>query len=451
MTTSQPQGNVVNVNDVVDQAKIGRFHWNVIGLCGLVAMLDGFDTQSIAFVAPVISDEWGLAKGAFGVIFSAGLIGIMIGQLIFGPVADKFGRRKVILFCTFLFGVCTLANVTATDWTSLLTLRVATGIGLGGATPNIIALTSEYAPRRLRATMIAVMFGGFPIGAAVGGYISSLLIPAFGWQAVFYLGGVIPLVLLIALARALPESIQHLVAAAAPRERIARLLSRIRPDRRPTDDETFVLTEKPTSEISVALLFRSGRTSTTLLIWVAYFMSLLMIYFLMSWLPSVMRESGLTIGAAIQMAVFLNLGGAFGGVVLGLLVDRFSPAFILAGAYALAGACIAVIGITADAPMLRTVVVFAAGFCIIGGQTALHAIPTGLYPTQARATGVGAALAIGRAGSVLGPLAGGALLANELDIAPLFAIAALPSVFACLAILSLRSAIAKAGLNGRQT
>jgi len=310
MTTSQPQGNVVNVNDVVDQAKIGRFHWNVIGLCGLVAMLDGFDTQSIAFVAPVISDEWGLAKGAFGVIFSAGLIGIMIGQLIFGPVADKFGRRKVILFCTFLFGVCTLATVTATDWTSLLTLRVATGIGLGGATPNIIALTSEYAPRRLRATMIAVMFGGFPIGAAVGGYISSLLIPAFGWQAVFYLGGVIPLVLLIALARALPESIQHLVAAAAPRERIARLLSRIRPDRRPTDDETFVLTEKPTSEISVALLFRSGRTSTTLLIWVAYFMSLLMIYFLMSWLPSVMRESGLTIGAAIQMAVFLNLGGA---------------------------------------------------------------------------------------------------------------------------------------------
>jgi MFS transporter, AAHS family, 4-hydroxybenzoate transporter len=427
------------VTAVIDAAPLGRFQIGSLLLCALVAMLDGFDTQSIAFVAPVLAESWQVSPAQFGPIFAAGLIGILIGQLVAGPLSDRFGRRRIILACTLLFAVLTLATATARTLPTLFLLRFLTGVGLGGATPNIIALTAELSPQRLRATAITVMFAGFPLGAALGALLSSALIPAYGWQSVFLLGGLVPLALLLALALRLPESVQYLVAAGRPQQQIATLMRRIAPTREQSPREQFVLREQRLEGLSLVHLFRDGRASKTLLLWVTFFMSLLMIYFLMSWLPLALKQAGASITSALTASVFLNLGGAIGGIALGRLIDRYNPSSVLCAAYAVAGVSAALIGVLSSQLTVLMMCVFVAGFCTIGAQTAMNALTASIYPTQARATGLGMALAVGRIGSIIGPVVGGLLVGAAVTTEKLFFLSAAPSLLACAALLSLRS------------
>lgn len=427
----------IDVNSYIDSAPMGPVQRRIVVLCGLIAMLDGFDTQSIAFVAPALTEQWNVAAGSFGPIFGAGLFGLMVGQLVFGPLADRYGRRPVILFCTMWFGLLTLATAFAGDWRSLLSLRFLTGIGLGGAMPNIIALTSEFAPAKYRATAITVMFGGFPFGAAVGGYISSHMIPSLGWPSVFYLGGILPLVLLLPLYRYLPESAQQLTRSGAARSRIRDLLARLDPASPPAESSRFIVSEKPVEGFSLVALFKDGLAVRTLLLWLIYFMSLLMIYFLMSWLPLILRQAGLPLDQAIYASVALNLGGMIGGILLGLLCDRYNPFAVLAGGFLIAGACIAAIGLTISLQPILLAFVFAAGFAVIGAQTAMHPIATTIYSSRVRASGLGAALAVGRIGSIVGPVTGGFLISMAWPMSAMFAVGATPTVIACLAILTL--------------
>ena len=433
----------LDVISYVENAPMGGLQFRVVLLCGLIAMLDGFDTQSIAFVAPALSEQWDIAAGSFGPIFGAGLFGLMVGQLIFGPAADRYGRRPIILFCTFWFGALTLATAYAKDWNTLLTLRFFTGIGLGGAMPNIIALTSEFSPAKHRATLITVMFGGFPLGAAIGGYISSKMIPALGWPSVFYLGGIIPILLLIPLFTSLPESAQHLTRSSASTSRIRKLLARVSPAASLPEDSRFYVAEKPISGFSLVALFRDGLATRTLLLWLIYFMSLLMIYFLFSWLPMILRQAGMPLEQAIFASVALNLGGIVGGILLGLLCDRFNPYVVLAGGFLVAGGCIAAIGLSAGTPAVLLMFVFAAGFAVIGGQTAMHPVSTGIYSSRVRASGLGAALAVGRIGSIVGPVAGGFLISMSWPMSALFAVGATPAIAAALGIVTLMWVVAR--------
>jgi MFS transporter, AAHS family, 4-hydroxybenzoate transporter len=429
----------VDVTALIDQAPLGRFQIGSLLLCALVAMLDGFDTQSIAFVAPLLTEAWQVSPGQFGPIFAAGLVGILVGQLIAGPLSDRYGRRRIILACTLLFALLTLATATARNLQMLLLLRFLTGVGLGGATPNIIALTAELSPRRLRATAITVMFAGFPLGAAIGALISTSLIPAFGWQSVFLLGGAIPLLLLVALALRLPESALYLVAAGRPQQEIAALLQRIAPTRAHAAQERFVLREQRLEGFSIVHLFRDGQAMKTLLLWLSFFMSLLMIYFLMSWLPLALKRAGASITSALTASVSLNIGGAIGGIVLGRLIDRFNASSVLCAAYAVAGVSAALIGLVNSQVPVLMICVFVAGFCTIGGQTAMNALTASIYPTQARATGLGMALAVGRIGSIIGPVVGGILVSAAVTTENLFLLSATPSLLACGALLLLRS------------
>ncbi len=431
------QGTVLNVDKVIDEAPLKRFHYELILLCGFIAMLDGFDTQCIAFVAPVLAKEWSVEAGLFGPVFAAGLLGIMAGQFVFGPVSDKFGRRPVILVCMLIFGVLTLATAYIDDLKSLLFLRFLAGIGLGGATPNIIALTSEYAPARARATMITVMFGGFPLGAAIGGLISSKLIPEFGWEAVFLLGGITPLVFFVVVFWRLPESVFHLVDSAAPAKTVAKALNRAAPNVGASEASVFSRSEKVEKKFSLIEIFSEGRAVNTLLLWVAYFVSLLMIYFLMSWLPLVLNNAGHSIARSIVSSVFLNVGGMAGGILLGRFIDKMNPFTVLAIAYGLAGAFILSIGLLGFSTALLMSAVFAAGFFVIGGQTAMNAAAASLYPSRMRSTGVGAALAVGRIGSIVGPMAGGVLLSAQWSTEALFAAAAAPTLVSIVALVAL--------------
>ncbi len=437
------QNENVNVDDAIDSAPLGRFHVELILLCGFIAMLDGFDTQCIAFVAPVLANEWDVAAGLFGPVFAAGLLGIMAGQFLFGPVSDKIGRRPVILICMVIFGALTLATAYAPDLQTLLLLRFVAGIGLGGATPNIIALTSEYAPARARATMITVMFGGFPLGAAIGGLISSQLIPAYGWESVFIFGGLAPLLFFFVVLWRLPESVLHLVDSKAAGRVIARALNRVAPRSGANADSEFTRTEKVENKFSLVEIFSEGRATTTLLLWVAYFVSLLMIYFLMSWLPLVLNNAGHSIARSIVSAVFLNVGGMAGGILLGRFIDKMNPFTVLAVAYALAGGFILSIGLLGFSTALLMAAVFAAGFFVIGGQTAMNAAAASLYPSRMRSTGIGSALAVGRIGSIVGPMLGGVLLNASWSMQALFAAAAVPTVVSVLVLLILRGKFAR--------
>ena len=373
-------------------------------LCALVIALDGFDAQSIAYVAPGITAAWGIKAAAFGPVFSSGLLGLTIGALLLSPLSDRFGRKPLILLSVFLFGTFSLLTATSHSVQQLILYRLATGIGLGGAMPNLVALTSEHAPARLKSALVMLMFCGFPLGSVVAGLAAAPLIASFGWSSVFVLGGVLPLLLLPVLFLALTE---------------------------PSSGA------RKTSSSPVAALFSEGRSVMTMLLWLAFFMNLLVMYFLVNWLPSLLRGAGLSLTVAILSSTLLNLGGAASAVVLGRFLDRYNPYWILGSAYASAALSIVFLAVSgATAPLLLTAAAL-AGVGTVGAQIGLNALCAQLYPTAIRATGIGWALGIGRIGSIIGPLLGGLFLGWNWKMQTILFASAVPALVAALAVFAL--------------
>jgi len=450
MAVSQAQGggsSSVDVAAFIDQQPVGGFQLKLLLTCAAVLFLDGFDTQAIGYVAPALAKEWGLTKATLGPVFSAGLFGLMIGALVFGPLADRIGRKKIIIFSTAAFGLGALATALAQDVNTLLVIRFLTGLGLGGAMPNTIAMTSEYNPQRRRATMVMIMFCGFSIGAALGGFLAADLIPRYGWRSVFIVGGIAPLLMLPVLVWRLPESVRFLATAGHAPERVAELLKRISPHSAFAPDARFVVHEAHLAGIPVVHLFREGRTAATLLLWVVFFMSLLDIYFLANWLPTVLNDLGASVSEAVVIGSMLQVGGVVGTFALGSVIDRFSfraLALVYFGAVFAVGA----IGQLSHSAVLVSIAIFAAGFCVVGGQIAANALAAAFYPTSVRSTGVGWALGIGRIGSIIGPLVGGMLLAAKWSTPAVFMAAAAAALCSALAALSL-SRLAGTGAAGQ--
>ncbi|WP_420469581.1 MFS transporter [Brevundimonas sp. FT23042] len=426
-------------NAVIDRAKFGPLQFGVTALCFIIAMLDGFDTQSIAFVAPKIAEDWGLAPSAFGPIFAIGLLGLTVGAFVLSPAADRFGRKTVILISTAIFGLFALLTAFSTSMNELLIYRFITGIGLGAAMPNIIALTSEYGPARLRATLVTVMFCGFPLGSTIGGLISTWLIAEFDWHSVFVVGGVLPLLLLPVLWLMLPESVRFLVAKGAPESRIAPIVGKIDASASVSEFIAGLKDEQSTAArgFSVFQLFREGRAPTTLLLWVAFFMNLLVMYFLVNWLPTLLKGAGLPLSMAILSTATLNLGGVVGAIALGRMIDRISPYVVLGTAYAASAAFIALLAFGGTNLTVLLVGAALSGFGVVGAQIGCNALTAAVYPTAIRATGVGWALGVGRIGAIVGPLVGGMLLARDWSPQSLILLAVVPAVIASVAVFTL--------------
>lgn len=421
----------VNVQEIIDQQVFGRYHLFLVAICSVAVLMDGFDAQVMGFVAPAIASDFHIARAGISPILVSGQVGMLVGALFFGPLADRIGRKKVLLFCTLWFGVCSLLTARVDSLSSMVILRLITGFGLGGTLPNAIALTSEYMPRRLRATGVLMMFSGFAVGAAVGGFVAASLIARFGWRSVFVTGGILPCLTAVLLLW-LPESIRFLVLKGGQDEIVAKLLRKIAPGASFPSGTSFVTTEHRAAGFLVRHLFREGRTVMTLLLWVIFFMSLLDLFFLTGWLPTILHDAGFSVEQAILVTTMLQVGGASASFILGRFIDRTSHK-VVAWAYLGAVAGVFLIGAVTSSVALEAIAVFIAGFCVVGAQTGANSLAAQCYPTAIRATGSGWAMGVGRLGSIVGPMLGGLLLSSNLETRRVFWVAAVPPLIAALA------------------
>jgi MFS transporter, AAHS family, 4-hydroxybenzoate transporter len=384
-------------------------------LCALVAACDGFDTQAIAFVAPAISKLWGVPPPQFGAVFSAGLVGLAFGAFLFGSLADRVGRKSVILFCVALFGISSILTTLSSGMAELAVWRLLTGLGLGGVLPNLIATTNEVGSAQHKNMLVMLMFCGFPLGATIGGLVSAPLIEAYGWQSVFMTGGVLPLVLVPLLYLFLPKS-------SGPVSR-----------------------SSEADANNIAQLFRDGRAVPTLFLWTAFFSNLLVMYFLVNWLPSLLSIAGTSLSVATLSTALLNLGGIVGAIVLSRLINGHRALPVLACTYGVAAVALLLIARAEGNILILLTGAGVAGAVVVGGQIAMNAITASFYPAQIRATGVGWALGIGRIGSIVGPLLGGLLLGSGWQGTSAVMFAIIPTLIAACALLGVRRFLNRVG------
>jgi AAHS family 4-hydroxybenzoate transporter-like MFS transporter len=438
----------VNVTDIINQRPLAPFQILIVALCFLIVAIDGFDTAAIGFLAPAIRAEWNLGPAQLAPLFGAGLAGLMAGAFVFGPLADKFGRKNILLVCVLFFALACLASGYSSSLWELVVWRFLTGLGLGGAMPNSVTLTSEFCPEKRRSFLVTTMFCGFTVGSALGGLASANLVEDYGWRSVLILGGVLPLALVPLMVWKLPESVRYLVMEGKGLDRVASTLRRIAPDESFVGAR-FVVAENKPKGFPVGHLFRKDLLRGTLLLWIAFFMSLLVIYLLSSWLPTLIKSTGVSLKTASLVTTMFQVGGTIGAILLGWLMDRVDAHRVLAVSYALAGVFIAAIGSLAGLPWVVGLVVFCAGFCISGSQVGANALAATFYPTDCRATGVSWANGVGRIGSVLGSVGGGAMLSMDLSLATVFVIVGIPAVLAGVTMFvlgQLRTRLPRLGL-----
>jgi AAHS family 4-hydroxybenzoate transporter-like MFS transporter len=436
--TTPGQGRTIDVSQVIDGGRFGGFQWMVGIWCFVLVTLDGFDNGAVNFAAPVIVKEWGVAMPSFASVFGAGLFGLMIGALCSGPLADRFGRKLVLLTSTLVFSVFALATALVHSIDQLWMLRFLTGIGVGGLMPNSIALTAEYAPKRIRATVVAIMFLGFPLGAGAPGWVGPAVMPSFGWQGMFVLGGLVPLVLLPFAIFMLPESIRFLVNRGNRPNTIAALLNRLSGQHNFDGNERFTMpTDVHLPGFAVKHLLTQGRAVNTVLLWITFFSNLLVIYYLASWLPLVMRDSGVPLDSALRLGSLSSWSGIISTLALGPVVDRLGAPRVCAVLYVLAAAFVFAIGLSGSNVALLAITITGAGMCVIGGQSFINVLSAVIYPTAVRSTGVGWALGVGRVGAIIGPVVGGMLIAAHVPARSMFFMIAIPALVAAFSMFVL--------------
>lgn len=426
--------NAIDVQQFINQHKFSRTQIVTLLLCFLIVAVDGFDTASIGFIAPAIGKQWVLDPAHMAPVFGAGLFGLMIGALCFGPVADRIGRKATLMICVGFFGLASLVSAWSPDLQVLLVLRFLTGLGLGGAMPNAITLSSEYAPDKHRSVLVTTMFCGFTMGSALGGILAAYIVAHWGWHGVLLVGGVVPLALVPLLGWLLPESARYMVTRGHSAEKISRILNRIAPEA-DLRGATYSVADKAPSGSPVRHLFDTGLRRGTVTLWVMFFMSMLIIYLLSSWLPTLIKNTGRSLQDASLVTAMFQVGGTVGSIALGRFMDRYNPTRVLSLAYIVGAVFIALIGHAANSTPLLVLAVFVAGFCASGGQVGGNALAAGFYPTANRATGVAWALGIGRIGSILGSMAGGWMLTAGLSLATVFEAVAVPAVVASVCVL----------------
>ena len=431
-----PEAGTLDVQAFINAQPLSRYQWRVVILCFLIVFLDGLDTAAMGFIAPALSADWGIPRASLGPVMSAALIGMVFGALGSGPLADRFGRKVVLVSAVFLFGLFSLWSAFSSNIDQLLILRLLTGLGLGAAMPNATTLLSEYTPERLKSLLVTSMFCGFNLGMACGGFVSAKLIPAMGWHSLLMLGGILPLILTVVLMIWLPESARFLVVRNLGVERIRKVLAPISPLEVNAATGFSVPEQKTVSSRNVLKVVFSGTYSAgTLLLWLTYFMGLVIVYLLTSWLPTLMRDSGASMEQSAFIGALFQFGGVLSAVGVGWAMDKYNPHKVIGCAYFLAGIFAWLVGQSLGNVAVLATLVLLAGMCINGAQSAMPSLAARFYPTQGRATGVSWMLGIGRFGAILGAWAGATLLGLGWNFEQVLTALVVPAALAAIAVL----------------
>ena len=422
----------VDIGSVVDKAKFTSFHFNVVAWCLLIILFDGYDLAINGVVLPLLMQEWGLSAVQAGMLASTALAGMMFGAIFFGSLADKIGRKKVIMICIVLFSGLTFAGGFASNPTEFAILRFFAGLGIGGVMPNLVALTSEYAPQKMRSTLVTTMFSGYAVGGVMAALLGSWFTPNFGWQIMFFIAG-IPLFLLPLIWKFLPESLAFIVKE-NKQEEARRIACRLAPDLSVNEKMIFTLPKVDIPEAAnVASLFRRGRTTNTLLFWLAFFTCLLTMYALSSWLPKLMMAAGYSMDNSLMFMMVMNIGAVVGIIGGGILADRFHLKPVLMCLGMLGGIVMSLMGFQSN-QFLLYILVFLAGAASIGSQMLLYSYVAQYYPLAIRSTGIGWSSAIGRMGAIVGPILIGSLLGMSLPAYINFIVVGIPVLITAIAI-----------------
>jgi len=415
-------GPEYRVDEIVDTARFAGLPLVVLACTLAVLALDGFDIQLIGFVAPVVTAEFGVSRAELGPVLGASLLGMAVGALALGPLGDRHGRRPALLASTLTFGLATLLGAHAGSIGELAFWRLVTGVGLGGALPNATALLAEYAAPKWRSQAITIAIVGVPLGGVLGSFIAADVISAFGWRALFVVGGALPLLLLPFLWRFCPESPRFLAADVSRRTQLIQTLARLTPERQYDGNARFVLSSTlATGQRRFSALFSPLLIRDTLGAWLAFATNIFAVYSFFSWSPVVLTSLGFSLQEAVRGSLYFNLAGIAGSVLNAWLIARIGSKLPLLLMCAIAGAALITLmfvsgslqeGAAASTTSIQGIMwgIAAAGFSITAIQIGMYAVTAHIYPTECRSTGVGSALGVGRFGGIFSALAGGALL-----------------------------------------
>lgn len=422
----------IDVHKVADEARFNGFHGLVLFWCALIIIFDGYDLAVAGIALPSIMKQMGVDATQAGFMVSSALFGMMFGAIFLGTIADRIGRRWAIVICIVLFSVFTAAAGMTSDPVTFSITRFLAGLGIGGVMPNVVAQMTEYAPRKVRSTMVTLMFSGYAVGGMLAAVLGKGLIESHGWQSVF-LAAALPVVLIPFILKSLPESMPFLLKQGRHDE-LKAIVARLDPGFRPTVEDRFVLpAADKAASAPVRLLFRDGRGFSTAMFWIAFFMCLFMVYALSSWLTKLMASAGYSLGSALTFVLTLNFGAMLGAVGGGWLADRFSIKWVLFSMYVLAAVSITLLGVPMPTEALFLVVGL-AGASTIGTQIVTYAYAGQFYPMAIRSTGIGFASGVGRSGAILAPIVIGTLVGMALPLQQNFIAIAIPAVIAAVAV-----------------
>ncbi|WP_099349905.1 MFS transporter [Erwinia amylovora] len=425
----------IDIRALINQQTLSSYQKRISAMSFAVVAMDGMDIAMMGFIAPALKSAWGVTNHQLGAVISAALIGLALGAMLAGPLADRFGRRLIIIYSVCGFALCTLGTAFSQNLDQMMFLRFMTGLGLGAAMPNVGTLVAEYAPERKRAFLVTVVFCGFTFGAASGGFAASWLIPHYGWNAVLIMGGVLPLLLVPLLLRCLPESVRFMIARNAPTGQIRQIVEKMHPGII-SDSTVFTRNELAAGEGAIKVVLSRRYLFGSVMLWGSYFMGLFLVYLIGSWLPSLVKDIGMTVSQAALVTAVYQAGGTLGSLFAGWMMDRFNANLALAGIYfsgAIATVCIGYA--PADTLMLSSIA-FCSGFCLNGANTGMNALSASFYPTHARATGSSWMHGVGRVGAILSAFAGAQMLSLGWNITDVFSFLAIPAVLTTLMLVA---------------
>ena len=421
------------VDDLIERPPTFRFHGRLVGMCLLLTIADGFDLVAISFAAPALLKEWGLTPQALAPLFTLGLLGGLFGPPIFGFLADRVGRKPLIVGGTLFYGTCTLLSVWVGSLTELIILRFFAGFAISGVMPTIVALLSEYGGRRSRGTFTILGYCGVTVGGLTAGIVAARFLQPLGWEIMFWAGGLAPLVVGALAFFFLPESLRFLARKPGRRAQLETVAAQLGAQ---TVPEAMQVSEERPAPTRLRDVFSDGLGPITLLLWLTTFLTIATMFLLTQWTPVLLSERGASVETASLAAAFFQLGGLLGGLALMRPLDRFGY-IVVALAYLCAIPFVAAIGISGVGPAQLMLLTALAGFFLNGLQFGNVAIQGQVYPTQIRSFGVGLCFMLGRLGSICGPALAGVLLAYQMSVENIFIVAAAGPAIAFLAALPL--------------